>query len=101
MNRFEKRQEQKQKRIASGKPFITADDLRRFGPRSAGSAKMRDLLAKSSLTPGQIYFMRFVGVQTEKQWIIDDRYRQWSKGEFSLRANLRQRYAEGAQRMMP
>lgn len=54
---------------------------------------------RSELSAGQVAFIRFVGVVTGKQWLIDDHYRLWTKDTFKQRANLKKRYAEGAQRI--
>lgn len=101
INKMARNRTSEQRSISAGRPFITNNELRRTFSRRTNAEKLldRDAFMRSPLSPGQIYFMRFVGVQTERQWIIDDRYRNWSKAEYSLRANLRQRYTEGAQRI--
>lgn len=90
-----------QKRIAKGKPFITAGDVRRFGQVKTRVVRIRNqfMFAKSPLTPGQIYFMRFVGVRTNKAWLIDDDYKRWTKEMCRQRFALRRMWEEGAARM--
>jgi hypothetical protein len=89
-----------QRSLDKGRPFITKGEMRSGNVRSQMSGVLKsDVFLRSTLTEGQIAFMRFKGVVTPRRWLISDQYRQYSREQFSQWCNLRRRYIEGAQRL--